>query len=79
MPQKNLTEGISAYAYLFMSSFFGGGHGKWDMKDEKMNDMRGVAPQKTEHSDAEKEMKIIFVTPPPYGFINEILTPPHLW
>ena len=25
LPQKNLTEGILAYAYLFMSSFFGGG------------------------------------------------------
>ena len=53
-----------------MSSFFGGGGEKWGMKDEKINDMRGgiLMP--------EKEMEIIFVTPPPHGFINEILTPP---
>ena len=35
LPQKNLTEGISAYAYLFMSSFHGGGGEKLGMKDEK--------------------------------------------
>ena len=38
--KKNLTEGISAYAYLFMFSFFGGGGEKWGMKDEKNNNRR---------------------------------------
>ena len=37
LPQKNLTEGISAYAYLFMFSFFGVGGEKWGMRDEKNN------------------------------------------
>ena len=39
LPQENLIEGISAYAYLFMFSFFGGGGEKWGMKDEKNNDI----------------------------------------
>ena len=58
LPQKSLTEGISAHAYLFMFSFFGGGGEKWGMKDEKNNDGRGglggKAPQKPEHFDARK-------------------------
>ena len=69
LPQKNLTEGISAYAYLFMSSFFGGGGEKWGMKDEKNNNRRGGLGAKTPRSQSilmpEKEMEIIFVTPPP--------------
>ena len=37
-----------------MSSFFGGGGEKWGMKDEKINDWRGEAPQKPEHFDTIK-------------------------
>ena len=73
LPQKNLSEGISAYAYLFMSSFFGGGGEKWDMKDEKINDMReglgGVATQKPQHFDARKGNRN-HICDPTYGFIN---------
>ena len=62
-----------------MSSFFGGGGEKWDMKDDKINDMRGGLGAKPPRSQSilmpEKEMEIIFVTP--HGLINEILTPPH--
>ena len=50
-----------------MSSFFGGGGEKWDMKDEKINDMRGGLGAKPPRSQSilmpEKEMEIIFVTP----------------
>ena len=66
LPQKNLTESISAYAYLFMLSFFGGGGEKWGMKDEKNNDRRGCLgspPRSQRILMPEKEMEIIFVTP----------------
>ena len=77
---KRMTEGISAYAYLFMFSFFGGGGEKWGMKDKKNNDRRGgvwggAAPQKPEHFDARK-LNRNHICAPPHGFINEILTPP---
>ena len=69
LPQKNLTEGISAYAYLFMFSFFGGGAEKWGMKDVKNNDRRGglggrSPPEARAFWMPEREMEIIFVTSP---------------
>ena len=69
LPQKNLNEGISVYAYLFMSSFVVVVGEKWGIKDEKMNDMRGGLGAKPPRSQSilmpEKKMEIIFVTPPP--------------
>ena len=69
LPQKNLTEGIAAYAYLFLFPFFGGGGEKWGMKDEKNNDRRGglggeAPPRSQSILMPEKETEIIFVTPP---------------
>ena len=63
-------EGISTYAYLFMFLFFSGGGEKWGMKDEKKVMIgEGVLGAKPPRSQSilmpEKEMGIIFVTPPP--------------
>ena len=70
LPQKNLTEGISAYAYNFSVVVK---RGAWKIK--KINGKKGgLAPRSQSILMPEKEMEIIFVTPP-HGFINEILTP----
>ena len=46
-----------------MSPFSSGGRENWGMKDEKMNDMRGL-PRSQSILMPEKEMEIISVTPP---------------
>ena len=48
-----------------MFSFFGGGGEKWGMKDEKNIDRRGGLGAFQSILMPEKEMEIIFVTPPP--------------
>ena len=51
-----------------MFSIFGVGGEKWDIKDEKSNDRRGGlggGPRSQSILMPEKEMEIIFVTPPP--------------
>ena len=83
LSQKNLIEGISAYAYLFMFSFFGGGGEKWGMKDEKKKKMtgEGVCPSEAREFWCQKRKWKSYLWPP-YGFINEIfgveffMTPP---
>ena len=88
LPQKILTEGILAYAYIFMCFICRWcwrkvGHERW--KHENNNDRRGglppppPPPRNQSILMPEKKIEVIFVTPPPYGFINEILTPPPIW
>ena len=49
-------------------------------KIKKMNEKEGSwgTAQKPEHFDARKGNGTHICVPPTYGFINKILTPPHL-
>ena len=78
---KNLTEGISAYAYLFMSSFFQWwwwkvGHERWKKWMIWEGVWGGKAPQKPEHFDARKRKWKSYLWPPPLWIHKWNFDPP---
>ena len=69
LPQKNSTEGISAYAYRF--SVVVVKRRAWKIK--KINDKTGGLGARAFCCQKRKWKSYLW---PPYGFLNEILTPP---